>query len=70
MAVQLYVQAYLGHYHILTYSLEPRPQFYDAFSSPGPGLKANLDQEGIQPKTDDTAEIYAPIYLFMHNLSF
>ena len=34
MAVQLYVQAHLGHYH--------------------------LDPEGIQPKIDGRAEIYAP----------
>ena len=45
IAVQLYVQAYLGHYHI-------------------------FDPEGIQPKTDGTAEIYAPFYLYMHNLNF
>ena len=29
-----------------------------------------LDPEGIQPKTDDTAEIYVPFYLYMHNLNF
>ena len=29
-----------------------------------------LDPEGIQPKTDGTAEIYAPFYLYMHNLNF
>ena len=42
MAVQLYVQTHLGHYHI-------------------------FDPEGIQLKTDGTAEIYAPFYLYMHS---
>ena len=45
MAVPLYVQAHLGHYHILT-------------------------QKECSQKTDGTAEIYAPFYLYMHNINF
>ena len=34
------------------------------------GTLQHLDQKGIQPKTDGTAEVYAPFYLYMHNLNF
>ena len=34
------------------------------------GTLPYLDPEGIQPKTDHTAEIHAPFYLYMHNLNF
>ena len=34
------------------------------------GTLPYLDPEETQPKTDGTAEIYAPFYLYMHNLNF
>ena len=34
------------------------------------GTLPYLDPEGIQPKTDGTAEIYAPFYLYMQKLNF